>query len=219
MNVFDIIGPVMVGPSSSHTAGAVRIGRIARRLLREQPKEAVIILHGSFARTYKGHGTDRAVIAGLLGMLPDDERIRDSLRLADESGMKYSFEVAVLKDAHPNTVLINAVGQNGETVSVQGSSVGGGNIVISRINGMAVEFTGEYNTLLISHMDTPGVVATVTNLLAGNDINIANMKVFRSYRGGEAIMIIETDQEVKREFVTLIECLRGIKKATLIEPI
>ena len=219
MDVFDIIGPVMVGPSSSHTAGAVRIGRMVRGILGEQPAEARITLHGSFARTYKGHGTDKALLGGLLGMLPDDERIRDSMELAHAVGMKYQVGTAVLKDAHPNTACITATGPSGKSVTVQGASVGGGNILITSIDGMDVGFTGEYYTLLISHKDTPGVVAAVTHLLALNEVNIANMKVYRSSRGGDAIMVIETDQEIRADVELQIECLHGIQRATLIEPI
>ena len=219
MNVFDIIGPVMVGPSSSHTAGAVRIGRVVRALLGEQPSDAVIGLHGSFARTHKGHGTDKAIIAGLLDMQPDDGRIMESMELARRAGMKYRFEAAVLKDAHPNTALITASARTGACVTVQGSSVGGGSIVINKINGMDVELTGQYHTLVISHTDTPGTVAGVTGLLAVNGINIAAMRVYRSFRGGEAVMVIETDQAVRRDLGLLIERLDKIKRAALIEPV
>lgn len=211
MNVFDIIGPVMVGPSSSHTAGAVKIGRIVRELLGEQPVDVVIELHGSFARTFKGHGTDKAIIAGLMGMLPDDGQIRDSLELAQQAGMKYRFKAVTLKDAHPNTAYITAVSQNAQSISLQGASVGGGNIIIKKVNGIIVDFTGQNNTLIISHNDTAGVIAEVTNLLSNNSINIANMKDYRSYRGGEAMMVIETDQEVGRELETSIGLLSNIK--------
>lgn len=219
MNVFDIIGPVMVGPSSSHTAGAVRIGSVVRRLLGEEPVNVVIRLHGSFAQTYKGHGTDKALIGGLMGMSPDDERIRNSLELAGKVGMIYKFETAMIKDVHPNTACIMAEGKSGKRVVVQGASVGGGNILVEKINEMNVEITGQYNTLIIFHWDTPGAIAAVTNLLAYSDINIANMKVYRSYRGGEAIMVIETDQEVSSELEVLIEKLPKVISATLIKPI
>jgi len=219
MDVFDIIGPVMVGPSSSHTAGAARIGKIVRGLLGEEPVDVVIGLSGSFARTYKGHGTDKAIIAGLMGMSPDDERISQSMELADKAGMKYHFETVTLRDAHPNTALITAVGRTGKKVTVQGASVGGGNILINKVNEIDVEFAGEYYTLVISHKDTPGAVAEVTNLLAANDINIANMKVYRSCRGCNAIMVIETDQQVSKEQGELIGHLPKINNVTLIEPI
>jgi L-serine dehydratase len=219
MNLFDIIGPVMVGPSSSHTAGAVRIGRIAGELLGEPPVELSIQLHGSFAKTYKGHGTDRALVAGLMGMKPDDADIECSLRLAEEAGIKVALESVELKDAHPNTAVITAMGGSGRRVTVQGASVGGGNVVINRIDGMEVEFTGSYNTLIISHTDAPGVVASVANLLAGSNVNIASMKVYRLIMGGEAIMVIETDQEIGRELEELLEKLPKVKNAALIKAV
>lgn len=219
MNVFEIIGPVMVGPSSSHTAGAVKIGRVVRELLGEEPVEVDVKLHGSFAKTYKGHGTDKAIIAGLMGMTPDDERIRKSMALAQSSGMVYRFETAEIKDAHPNTASITAIGKSGKKVTVQGASVGGGNILVEKINGLNVEFTGQYNTLVIKHRDTPGAIAAVTNLLAYNDINIANMKVYRSFRGGDAFMVIETDQQVGSELIVLIGKLPKVISATLIRAI
>jgi L-serine dehydratase len=219
MNLFDIIGPVMVGPSSSHTAGAVRIGRIAGELLGEPPVELSIQLHGSFAKTYKGHGTDRALVAGLMGMKPDNADIECSLRLAEEAGIKVALEPVELKDAHPNTAVITAAGGSGRRVTVQGASVGGGNVVINRIDGMEVEFTGSYNTLIISHTDAPGVVASVANLLAGGNVNIASMKVYRLIMGGEAIMVIETDQEIGRELEELLEKLPKVKNAALIKAV
>ncbi|WP_373484620.1 L-serine ammonia-lyase, iron-sulfur-dependent subunit beta [Acetobacterium malicum] len=219
MNVFDIIGPIMVGPSSSHTAGAVRIGKIARTVAGGQPAAVTIELYGSFAQTYKGHGTDKAIIAGLLGMAPDDERIKDSLELARQAGMVFKFRKSSNKTVHPNTALISAVDQAGKKIIVQGSSVGGGRIVVNRINEINVKFNGEYYTLLIPHTDTPGVIAAVTNLLADQGINIAELNMYRSHRGGEAMMVIETDQAVKDEQISLIEAVKTVKKAVLIEPI
>ena len=218
MNIFDMIGPVMIGPSSSHTAGAVRIGRITRALLGEQPVEVVIGLHGSFARTYKGHGTDRALIGGLMGMLPDDPNIRHSMQLAEGIGLKYRFEPVTLKDAHPNTARIEAVGRSGKKMTVLGSSVGGGNIVIKQINGLSVEVTAAYPTLVIAHKDTPGAVAAVTKFLADNDINIAQMNVYRSERRGNAMMVIETDEHVDPKLIASIEKLTQITEVTTIKP-
>lgn len=218
MNVFDIIGPIMVGPSSSHTAGAVKIGRIVRALLGEEPKDVVVKFHGSFAHTYEGHGTDKAIIAGLLDMAPDDLHIRDSLKLAGKSNVSYRFEAVDIKDAHPNTVLVEAVGISGNEVKVLGSSTGGGNIVIKNINGLGVEFTGQYNTLLILHKDAPGTIAAVTNILAYNEINIAQMKVFRAHRGGEAMMVIETDQQISEELKSVIAHLPRIINVRSIVP-
>lgn len=219
MNIFDIVGPIMIGPSSSHTAGATKIGRATRALLEQEPVSVSVKFHGSFAKTYKGHGTDKAIIAGLMGMLPDDERIRDSLQLAQKSGIDYNFEEVVLDEAHPNTVVITATATDGTTVTVQGASVGGGNIMINKIDGLDVEFTGNYNTLIIYHTDAPGAIAAVSHLLAHGKINIASMKVYRSYRGGDAIMIIEMDQVIDPQLNLLIKALPGIKGSTLIKSI
>lgn len=209
----------MIGPSSSHTAGAAKIGRVTRALLGQMPVHVVVKFHGSFAKTYKGHGTDKAIIAGLMDMLPDDERIRDSLQLAQKANILYTFEEVKLEDAHPNTVLIIATAEDGTTVTVEGASVGGGNIMINKIDGLDVEFTGNYNTLIIYHDDAPGAIAAVSNLLAHGNINIASMKVYRSYRGGDAIMIIEMDQAISTHLNLLIRDLPGIKGSTLIKSI
>jgi L-serine dehydratase len=219
MNVFDIIGPVMVGPSSSHTAGAVRIGNMARALLGEPPVIVKIKLYGSFAHTYRGHGTDKALIAGLMGMAPDDLRIKSSLDLAQSQGINISFETSESNDYHPNTVLIEAESYSQKKVEVLGSSIGGGNIVIKRVNGVDVYFNGLYHTLVIPHRDTPGTIALVTNQLAINNINIAQMKVYRNKKGGEAVMIIETDQLVSDELASKISNLNGILGITVIKPL
>ena len=150
-SAFDIIGPIMIGPSSSHTAGAVRLGLMAKEILVEPVKSVEIKLHGSFAQTYKGHGTDRALIAGIMGFKPDDERIRDALQIATENNIKYSFEKVNLDDAHPNTAIIKLTGISGHVVSVQGASIGGGNIVISYINDFEVNLSGKYPSLIVVH--------------------------------------------------------------------
>ena len=167
MNVFDIIGPVMIGPSSSHTAGAARLGQIARKILGAPAVRAEITLCGSFAQTYRGHGTDKALIAGILGMRPDDERIRTSLELADRCGLHYEFKTASLPGAHPNPARIALTDAQGHTSVIQGASVGGGNILVSEINGMRVAVTSQYNTLIVLHHDVPGVIAAITNGLLG----------------------------------------------------
>lgn len=219
MNVFDIIGPVMVGPSSSHTAGAARIGKIVRDILGEKPVKANVILHGSFAKTYKGHGTDKAIVGGLLGMTPEDERIRKSMELAKEAGMEVNITTDIIKDAHPNTAEICAIGSNGHEITVRGSSVGGGNIVINKINGMDVELTAKYNAIIISHSDAPGVIASITGTIAQGGINIANLKGYRSSKGGDSVMIIETDQEITPDTEKLIRQLPKIHNTALIKPI
>ena len=193
--VFDIVGPVMIGPSSSHTAGAVRLGLMARKILGEEAVRAEINLHGSFARTYRGHGTDKALLAGILGFAPEDERIREALQIARDHGLDFSFQTVNLEEAHPNTAVIYLVGRSGRTARVRGASVGGGNIMISNIDGYNVELTGGYPALITIHHDCPGVITRVTQILAHAAVNIAFMRVSRQNRGETAMMIMELDEE------------------------
>lgn len=219
MNVFDVMGPIMVGPSSSHTAGAVKIGYTARKLMSEEIKEAKIYLHGSFLLTGKGHGTDKALIAGLLGMMPDDERIPDSFSYAKKRGLKYEFEGIDLKSAHPNSVLLNLLGEKSNKLNIVASSIGGGSIVINQIDGVEADVTASYPTLVISNVDKPGHVSMVTSLLSKHRINIATMKIQRDKRGGNAVMIIECDQELKKELLDLLNNSDGVKKVTYINAV
>ncbi len=216
MNVFDIVGPVMIGPSSSHTAGAVRIGRVARALLGCEPVNAQILLHGSFAKTYKGHGTDKALIAGIMGMATDDERIRFSPRLAQEAGLSVSILPTEIDGAHPNTALITLTDATGRTVSVQGASVGGGNILVTKVNGMDVHISGQYNTLIVLHQDTPGIIAAVTELLAESQVNICNFRLSRQKKGGVAVMTIEMDGGLDPALNGRIEALPHILSSTML---
>jgi L-serine dehydratase len=193
MNIFDIIGPIMIGPSSSHTAGAVRIGRVSRKLLGEPAVKAEIGLGSSFAYTYKGHGTDKALIAGILGLGPEDERIRESLLLAATAGLQYSFRELNMPRAHPNTVKISLTGTSGHKCEIVGTSVGGGNILINRINGMDTAFSCENDTLVVLHRDAPGAIAGVTAIVADSGVNICNFRLSRQNKGGEAVMTIEVD--------------------------
>ena len=218
MRLFDVLGPVMTGPSSSHTAGAVRIGLTARNLLGEAPKTAEILLHGSFAATGRGHGTDRALVAGLLGMLPDDERIPDSFSLAQQAGLDYTIGTVVLRGAHPNTALITLADATGRTVSVQGASVGGGNILVTRVNGMEVQITGQYTSLIVLHQDTPGTIAAVTELLAEGQVNICNFRLSRQKKGGVAVMTIEMDGGFDPALNRRIEALPHILSSTMLLP-
>jgi len=197
MNVFDIVGPVMIGPSSSHTAGAVRIGYVAGLILGTPAVKAEIHLHGSFAKTYKGHGTDKALIAGILGMQPDDERIRSSPLIAKEKGLAVTIIPDSIPGAHPNTARIILTSAEGEQITVQGSSIGGGNIVINQINGLNVEFSGQFDTLIVLHRDTSGVIGEVSQYLGELGINVSNFRLSRSAKGGIAIMTIEVDGEVE----------------------
>ncbi|MDO4280663.1 MAG: L-serine ammonia-lyase, iron-sulfur-dependent subunit beta [Peptococcaceae bacterium] len=222
MNVFDILGPVMIGPSSSHTAGAARLGLVARRLAGEAPVAATIYLHGSFAKTYKGHGTDRALVAGILGMRPDDERLRDALTLAEEAGMGVQFIPTDFDDAHPNTAEIHLTDASGHTSSMRGESIGGGNIHISRINGLPVSLSGEYYTLIVIHRDVPGAIAAVTDLLSEAGANICHFDLSRQSRGGEAVMSISVDSidaDTGAALCKKIDALPGIDSCISIQPI
>ena len=214
MNIFDIVGPVMVGPSSSHTAGAVRIGYIARQLMGEEIAEAKILLYGSFLATGKGLGTQKALVAGLLGMKPEGYRIPHSLELAEAGGMKVSFGESVLKEAHPNTAQLILHGISGRSLEVVGESLGGSRINIAQIDGIQTNFSGDYATLVVHNMDQPGHVSEVTSMLAHKSVNIANMQLFRSARGGEAVMVLECDQEVPMEGIEWLERVEGVVKVT-----
>ena len=192
MSILDIIGPVMIGPSSSHTAGAVRLGLLAASILGAKPVKAEIYLHGSFAETYKGHGTDMALLAGLMGWLPDDERIPQADRYAEKNGLEYSYhKIDLGNKAHPNTVLFKLTAENGARCDIVGSSVGGG-------------------------QDTRGVIALVTSTLANAGVNIATMRLFRSDKGGMASMVIECDEAVPQEIINLISALQQIESVRFI---
>ena len=217
--VFDIVGPIMIGPSSSHTAGAVRLGLMARKILGEKVLKAGIQLHGSFAQTYRGHGTDKALIAGILGFAPDDERIVSALNIAKNQGVAYSFQTIKLEDAHPNTAIIHLTGETGRVAKVCGASVGGGNIMITNINGYAVELTGEYPALITIHHDKPGVIMQVTQILARYAMNIAFMRVSRQSRGESAMMIMELDDEPADEVIDDCANVYDVEKAFAIPAI
>ena len=214
MNIFDILGPVMVGPSSSHTAGATKIGLTARKLLAEKPIKADIYLHGSFAATGVGHGTDKALIAGILGMQADDMRIPHSFDVAKEEGLTFYIQNKNLKEAHPNTALIEIEGEQGRTLKIQASSLGGGRIMVNKIDDIDVNFSGEYNTLIIHNVDQPGHVAEVTSLLAHKGVNVANMHLYRDRRGGYACMVIEIDQQMPQSGLDWLKRVEGIIKVT-----
>lgn len=208
----------MVGPSSSHTAGAVRIGLVSRILLEDEPVFADIQFSGSFAATHKGHGTDCAIIAGLLGMQSDDIRIPQSLEIANEKGLKFYFSNNEIPVAHPNTAVLNLQGRDGRKICVQASSIGGGRIMINKIDGIDVNCRAEMPTLIVHNSDEPGHVAAVTSLLYYNKINIAQMQLFRNERGGYAVMVIESDQSIPPQIISSIEKFPGVIKVTYINP-
>lgn len=217
--VFDIIGPVMIGPSSSHTAGAARLGKMARTILGEEPATATIALHGSFAQTYRGHGTDKALVAGLLGFATDDIRIKDALLIAREKGLQLNFLTVNLGDKHPNTAIFKLTGPSGRKIEIAGASTGGGSILINEIDGYPVELSGNYHTLIAIHQDKPGVIALVTHILAQENVNIAFMKVSRQQRGSQALMILETDQFIPEYALTAVRTIPAVHLAMLVPPI
>lgn len=193
MNVFDIIGPVMIGPSSSHTAGAARLGKVARIMFGKDIKKAHIYMHGSFAKTGKGHGTDKALIAGLLGMEPDNEDLRYSFDIAKEQGMEFEFSAIELENVHPNSVRIILNGENDEKLTMEGSSVGGGCILVYKLNNYEVNLNFENPSIVVVHTDHPGVIAKVTDELYKYGVNICDFHLSRKSKGGEALMTIGMD--------------------------
>lgn len=214
INIFDIMGPIMVGPSSSHTAGAVRIGRMARTLLGDTPVKAALHLHGSFAETGIGHGTDKALVAGLLGMHTGDLNIPFSFDIAQEKGLTYTFDTIDLRDAHPNSVKMEVAGAHDKFLTMQACSTGGGRILVTQLNGIDVSFEGDYHTLIVRNKDDRDSLSDVINALQLARVNVANMHLHRDRRGGTAMMIIETDDPVPASIVELLERLPGIQRIT-----
>lgn len=214
MNIFEILGPVMVGPSSSHTAGAVRIGYVCRKLMGEKIVTADIELYGSFLLTGKGHGTPQAIVAGLLGMTPDDARIPDSFEIAKAQGLKFTIGEAKLKEAHPNSVLLKLTGESGKELEVIGESLGGSIINIAQIDGLPANISGDYPTLIASNIDVPGMVAKVSKVLFEAKINIAQMHLYRASRGKNSVLIAECDQEIENKTLNDIRDLDGIMKVS-----
>lgn len=211
IGTFDILGPNMIGPSSSHTAGALRIAFVAGRMV-EKAVSVKFVLYGSFARTYHGHGTDRALVGGILGYHPDDERIRDSFEHAKEAGVAFSFEENFTdKEIYPNTVDIYVTDKDGSIVSLRGKSIGGGNAVITRLNGVDVELTGNYCTLVVEHVDKKGTLAFVTTVLSAYDLNIGSLRLYRESKGKRAYAIIEVDTNVSSQVVS---ALKGVESVT-----
>ena len=219
LQVFDILGPIMIGPSSSHTAGAVRIGKYARSVLGKKPVKAVIRFSGSFAKTYKGHGTDKAVIAGILGMDTDDSRIRNSMQIATEEGLDFTFIEEDIDGAHPNTAEITLTDADGRSALIQGASIGGGNIVINKINDTEVSISGKSDTLVIPHDDVPGMIAVVTNILAEKGVNVHGFSLGRDRKGGIAVMTIEIDGNIDESINDVIMECPNIHASTILKAI
>lgn len=209
--IFDIIGPIMIGPSSSHTAGAARLGAMGRQVFGKTPAKVEFLLHGSFAKTYQGHGTDKALVAGILGYRPDDERLRNALEDAKREKIEISFTAANLGDVHPNSVEM-ILSDSDHQMTLRGASIGGGSIRVEKINDFTVDITGDYNSLLTIHQDRPGIVALISSELAKHQVNIAFMRLFREGKGRRALMIIETDQMVSNEVLEALEKVEDIEK-------
>ena len=219
VSLFDILGPVMVGPSSSHTAGACRLGLMARAILGGMPERAQILLHGSFAATGEGHGTQRALVGGLLGLPPDDLRLREAYEEARAAGLQWEFGAVDLgEDAHPNTAVFE-VTRAGETVHLRGASLGGGRIEVAEIDGFTVALGGNYHTLVLEAQDRPGTVAMVAAILAGHGVNLATMRVDRTGRHQDALMTIECDEPIPDAVLAAIQGFPWLHWARRIEKI
>ncbi|MEO7962421.1 MAG: L-serine ammonia-lyase, iron-sulfur-dependent subunit beta [Gemmatimonadaceae bacterium] len=221
VSLLDIIGPVMVGPSSSHTAGACRLGLLARGLVGGTPERALIELHGSFARTGEGHGTDKAIVAGLMGFRPDDARIREALDIAEREGLSYVFEKTKLGeegDTHPNTVRISLERADRRSV-MMGASLGAGRVLVNEIDGYPVEVHGNYHTIVLVAEDIKGSIARIAGLLAEDGVNIANLRLTRKERGGDAFMVIEVDHAPEEKVRDDIRTLPWVKWAYRLEKV
>ena len=216
IGIFDVLGPIMIGPSSSHTAGAARLGKIAGTIVNKPIKEVSFLLHGSFRETYKGHGTDRALVAGILGFLPDDPNLKDYISIANEKGIIIRFLQADLGQVHPNTVkfLIKDIEDIGW--EVLGSSIGGGLVEIHEINGKKVKVTGEYPTIITCHDDVPGTVSKISTLFYENKINIAFMSLSRNQKGKDATMTLEVDTNISDEIINEIKSINGVNRVIVI---
>lgn len=218
LSIFDVIGPNMIGPSSSHTAGAVAIALMARKMFPEEIKKVTFTLYGSFAKTYRGHGTDRALLGGILGFATDDERIRDAFEYAKEMQMDYRFVIDEnTQTNHPNTADIELLGVTGYTLSIRGESIGGGKMKIVRIDHIDVEFTGEYSTLIVHQQDKPGVVAHITQALSEQEVNIAFMRLFREDKGANAYTVVESDEPIPEEVLDKIRANPNVDNLMLIQ--
>lgn len=218
-SIFDIIGPAMIGPSSSHTAGAAKVAYICRKIFGRPVHRVSFYLHGSFATTYQGHGTDKALIAGVCGMRPDDPGIPDAYQTAHDKGLIINFYTKDLGDVHPNTVKIVFESEDGFKQEMIGSSIGGGKAKIIAIDDIDVKITGKYATLIAQHLDQPGFVAKLSTLLAESGINIAFMKLYRETKGENAVIVVETDHTIPKDTLTKLKKLEGLESLTFFEAI
>ena len=218
ISVFDVLGPNMIGPSSSHTAGAAVIAHLAQKMIAPPLKRVEFTLYGSFAKTYRGHGTDRALLGGIMGFSTYDTRIRDSFSIAQEQGIEYLFTPNETEtDIHPNTVDIRMENAAGQVMVIRGESLGGGKAHITRINGVEVDFSGEYSTVIVTQRDVPGVVAHITKVLSDRQVNIAFMRLFRESKGNTAYTIVESDGKLPQEIIAEMETNPNIRDVAIIQ--
>ena len=219
ISVFDVLGPIMVGPSSSHTAGTAAIAYLAQKMINGTLKKVEFTLYGSFAQTYRGHGTDRALLGGIMGFSTFDTRIRDSFSIATKQGLEYSFYTNEEDtDIYPNTVDIRMTNETGQIMNIRGESLGGGKVRIVRINGVKVDFSGEYSSAIVIHQDKPGVVAHITKCLSERDVNIAFMRVFREAKGHIAYTIVESDHNLPSDVANLLWENPNVNDVMIIQP-
>lgn len=218
ISIFDVLGPVMIGPSSSHTAGAAKLSKAARMIAGGKISHISFGLHGSFAQTYKGHGTDRALVAGALGLEADDEHLADSFELAREIGMGFDFYETELENVHENTVKMTLAMEDGHTTQITGSSIGGGQILITQIDGYDMEISLQLPTIVIMQYDRKGIVTEVSGIMSEHDINIANMKLIRREKGEIACCIIETDEIIPSEVEDSIQKSKNIIYSRIVNP-
>jgi len=218
ISVFDVLGPNMIGPSSSHTAGAVSIACLARKMMNGSIKKVEFVLYGSFAKTYQGHGTDRALLGGIMGFTTADKRIPESFSIARQRGIAFAFiSNETETEVHPNTVDIIMTNEDGHIMTVRGESLGGGKVRITRINQVAVDFTGEYSTAIIIHRDKPGVIAHITRCFTDEGVNIAFMKLFREAKGKTAYAIVESDGAFPENVTLEIKKNQHVKDVMAVE--
>ena len=218
VSILDVMGPVMVGPSSSHTAGTARLGRVAREILDEDPVAVHFYLHPPLAATYRGHGSDFALVGGSIGLNVDDPRIPEAIRIAEQMGVDITFSEEDLGDVHPNTVRIEIRGKTREA-EIAGSSIGGGVIEVFKINGFQTRFKGDSPTLLLFYRDRPGMISEVTNIIAGEGINIASLSCSRKQRGKDAFMQIDVDSPLSREALRKIGSIGDVERAQYLDKI
>lgn len=218
ISVFDVLGPNMIGPSSSHTAGAAVIGYLAQKMINGSLRKVTFTLYGSFAKTYRGHGTDRALLGGVMGFRTDDVRIRDSFAIAKEKGIEFAFLLNEGEtEVHPNTVDVTMVNDQGQEMVIRGESLGGGKVRIVKINGVDVDFSGDYSAIIVIQRDKPGVVAHITQCLSNIGINIAFMRLFRETKGQIAYTIVETDDTLPENLAQYLRINKNIHDVMIVQ--